>query len=158
VGRTYVRSAALLGLLVVLLVVLVLAYPLADPGGPAAVSLLTAVLVVPWMVAAERAFAHARTSVPSRGPSDHREGSVNSAQRPEHRRSTAVTRTGPAGPRTGLPIGLTVGALVMVLVAGAVEIALPVVAVVLLVAAHVLRRRARRALFERFRHPGPDHA
>jgi len=46
VGRTYFRSAALVGRLVVVLVVLVLAYPPATLRGPAAVGLLTAVLVV----------------------------------------------------------------------------------------------------------------
>ena len=69
-----------------------------------------------------------------------------------------MIRTRPAGPRIGLAIGLTVGALVVALVAGAAEITLPVVAVVLLVAAYVLRWHARRALFGRSRHPGPDCA
>jgi hypothetical protein len=153
VGRTYLRSAALLGVLVGVLVVLVLAYPLAAaPGGPAAVGLLTAVLVVPWMVAAARVFAPARASGPDCGPSDHRDAIARSAHGPGHRRNTAVTRTSPAGPRVGLPIGLTVGALVVALVAGAVEITPPVVAVVLLVASYVLRWYAHRTLFGRSRH------
>jgi uncharacterized membrane protein YkgB len=77
------------------------------------------------------------------------------------RRSAAgVGRTYVRSALLGLLVGvlvvlvlLAVGAPVVALVAGAVEIALPVVAVALLVASHVLRWYARRALFGRSRHP-----
>lgn len=154
VCRTYLRPAALLSVLAGVLVVLVLAYPMAAPGGPAAVGLLTATLVVPWMVAAARVFARARASGPGHRPSDHRNAIARSAHGPgHHRRATAVTRTSLTGPRVELAIGLAVGAVVVALVAGAVEITLPVVAVVLLVASYVLRWYARRALFGRSRRP-----
>ena len=155
-GRTYVRSLALLGLLVVVLVALMLASPLATLGRSAAVGLLTAVLVVPWIVAATQAFAHERTPQPGHGPSGPADIVARFALRAGHRRTTSLTRTRPSSPPTGLPIGLTVGALVMALVAGAMEIALCVIAVVLLVAAGVLRWHARRALFRHCRYPGPD--
>lgn len=55
--RWFPLSAAHTGLLVLVLLVLVVAHPLAIELGPAGVGLLTAVLVVPWMVSAARAGA-----------------------------------------------------------------------------------------------------
>jgi hypothetical protein len=52
--------------------------------------------------------------------------------------------------------GLVLGTVVVALAAGAVEIALLVVAVVMLLVAHVLRWRARRAMFRRFGYRDTD--
>jgi hypothetical protein len=51
----------------------------------------------------------------------------------------------------GVPIGLIVAAVVVALVVGGMQIALLAIAVVLLCVSHVLRLRARRALFRRIR-------
>jgi len=150
-GRDYFRPSALLGLLVVVLVVLVLAYPLAAPGGPGAVALLTAVLIVPWVAVTLRAFAHERTPQPDRSSSAHRKVGVAPVHRPGHGSTTVVIRTRRSAASTGLPIGLIAGAVVVALVVGGMDIALLVIAVVLLGAAHLLRWRARRTLFRRIR-------
>jgi hypothetical protein len=60
-------SATRLGLLAVVLLVLVLGHPLAMLWGPAGVGLLTAGLVVPWVVVAARG-APRRQRVPRRRP------------------------------------------------------------------------------------------
>jgi hypothetical protein len=155
VGRDYFRPSALLSLLVVL-VVLVLAYPLAALGGPAAVGLLTAVLIVPWMAACVGALARGRTPQPSRSSSAHRDVGVTSVHLAGHHRTAVLALTRPSDAPTGLAIGLIVGAVVAATVVGSVEIALLVVAVVLLGAAHILRWRARRALFRRIRDHDTD--
>jgi Flp pilus assembly protein TadB len=151
VGRERWWSALLLGLLLVVLVVLVLVYPLAALRGPAAVGLLTAVLIVPWMAACTWALAHGRTSQPGRSSSAHRNVGVGPVHRPGHDSTTVVSLRCQSGESTGLSIGLIVGAVIMALIAGGMQIALLVIAVVLLCAAHVLRWRARRALFRRIR-------
>lgn len=66
------------------------------------------------------------------------------------RKTTVLTSTR----RFDVPIrvwaGVILGTVVVALAAGAVEIALLVVAVVVLLVAHILRWRARRAVFRRF--------
>jgi Flp pilus assembly protein TadB len=66
-------------------------------------------------------------------------------------RSSALTVTRRSAASVGLPIGLVVAAVVVLFVVGGMQIALLAIAVVLLCAAHVLRWRARRALFQRIR-------
>jgi hypothetical protein len=132
VGRWHVLSPARLGLLVVVLVALVLAHPLAARWGATGVGLLTAALVVPWLVRAARAGARRqREHVGRTGRED-----------------------GPRGARwAALPIGLTVWAVVVTLVAasgvGFADAALISVAFVMLVAVHVARWFARRTLLRR---------
>jgi hypothetical protein len=87
VGREYFRPSALLSLLVV---VLVLAYPLAALGGPAAVGLLTAVLIVPWMAACVWALARGRPPQPSRSSSAHRDVGVTSVHLVGHHRTAVL--------------------------------------------------------------------
>jgi len=153
VGHTRLRSPALLGLLVVvpvvLLLLLVLTYPLIAPSGPAAVGLLTAVLVVPWMVAAARGVAPEPTPQSGQGPSAHQDADATPIHRGGGGRK-AATRTRRTGPLLALPIGLALGAVAAPLALGAVEMALTVVTLLLLAAAHVLRWRARRVLFRRW--------
>ncbi len=155
-GRERWWSSALVGLLVVVLIGLVLVYPLAALHGPAAVGLLTAVLIVPWMAACTWALARGPTSQPGRSSSAPRNVGVGPVHQPGHDRTTVVSLRCQSGESTGLSIGLIVGAVITALIAGGVQIALLVIAVVLLCVAHVLRWRARHALFRRIRDLYPD--
>jgi Flp pilus assembly protein TadB len=71
--------------------------------------------------------------------------------RRDYSRPSALTVTRRSAASMGPSIGLIVAAMVVALVVGGMQIAMLVLAVVLLCAAHVLRWRARRALFERIR-------
>jgi Flp pilus assembly protein TadB len=64
---------------------------------------------------------------------------------------SALTVARRSGASMGVPIGLIVAAVVVALVVGGMQIALLAIAVVLLCVSHVLRLRARRALFRRIR-------
>jgi Flp pilus assembly protein TadB len=71
--------------------------------------------------------------------------------RHDYSQPSALTVTRRSAASMGLPIGLIVAAVVLALVVGGPQIALLAIAVVLLGAAHVLRWRARHALFQRIR-------
>jgi hypothetical protein len=72
------------------------------------------------------------------------------------RKTTVLTSTRPFDVPNRVWAGLVLGPVVVALAAGAVEIALLVVAVVMLLVAHVLRWRARRAVFRRFGYRDTD--
>ncbi len=74
----------------------------------------------------------------------------------DYSRPSALIVTRRSAASMGLPIGLIVAAVVVALVVGGMHIALLVLAVVLLCAAHILRWRARRALFQRIRNLDTD--
>jgi hypothetical protein len=66
-------------------------------------------------------------------------------------RPSALSLTRRSAASMGPSIGLIVAAIIVALVVGGMQIAMLVLAVVLLGAAHVLRWRARHALFQRIR-------
>lgn len=152
VGRWHVFSLAYLGLLVAVLLALVLAHPLAALWGATGVGLLTAALVMPWVVTAARAGARLRRKSDQ---SDRHDSATNrSATRPGREDGILTTR------RAALPIGLTVWAVVVALVAasgvGFADAALVAFAVVMLGGVHVARCFARRDLIRRFGLNGGD--
>ena len=145
--RRYPVSAAGLGLLVVVLLVLVLVHPLAAPWGAVGVGLVTLVLVVPWIVVAARMDAR-----PQHEPDrvDHVGTETPSVTRTQREDGTRGAR------RAALPIGLTVWLIVIALIAshvGVLNAVLISVALAMLVGVHLARWFARRALYRRF---GPD--
>lgn len=155
-GPRFPLSAAGLGLLGVVLVVLVLVAPLAAAWGAAGLGLLTVALVVPWMLVAARAGAR-RTPAPEPDPDRVVDVPATTADSVTGQRRTAdVSGIG----RRAVLLVAAVWALVLVLVVashvGLANAVLITVALAMLVGVHVLRWTARRALIRRYGTAGWD--